>query len=536
MPARGKHAAPVFDKAKPRELSRYFADLEDLYTRAQIITEAEKKKWVVYYVDFDTEQIWKTFAEFTNNNKTYTDFKDAILVHYPDATGDYVYSIRDMDVLIGERQRIGINNTNDLSEFHLHFLAVTTWLIEKKQLSDLEQKRGYLRAFQTTLLAAVNNRLQMKFTTQHPSIPHDITDVYEAARYILQSSALTSQYFHSPVSQTPPVTILQRPSVPIVTSPAPVVKTENFGALFSEFTKTIVDAMNKNMRGPYNGPQQSQAHVRQVNCNMCDGPHYIKECPLVTEYIAAGKCRRNGEGKVVLPSGIFVPREIQGTLLHERIDEWHRRNPNQLGVATLLHTIAQQIATPIVKTTTTHGTYQLTTGDRIATLEAELFNLRARGPNVPSSVRTRAQRAREPSPEARIEEVPEPPVARITTPDEAPPRKVPNVAHTPVSDESDIVPRVPEPEHPFRHAKDAAYAPPVDRNVGAPIKAPAYKKPEAAYKTLPPIHEASIATEVYKRSMEASVTITQRELLSLSPEVRSQVREATTTRRIPNNC
>ena len=35
--------------------------------------------------------------------------------------------------------------------------------------------------------------------------------------------------------------------------------------------------------------------------------------------------------------------------------------------------------------------------------------------------------------------------------------------------------------------------------------------------------------------MKAPVTITQRELLSLSPEVRSQVRDATTTKRIPNN-
>src|SRR5271163_3636841 len=34
--------------------------------------------------------------------------------------------------------------------------------------------------------------------------------------------------------------------------------------------------------------------------------------------------------------------------------------------------------------------------------------------------------------------------------------------------------------------------------------------------------------------MDAPITLTQRELLSLSPEVRSQVREATTTRRFPN--
>jgi hypothetical protein len=55
----------------------------------------------------------------------------------------------------------------------------------------------------------------------------------------------------------------------------------------------------------------------------------------------------------------------------------------------------------------------------------------------------------------------------------------------------------------------------------------------SAYKTLPPIHDVAIAANVYKRAMDASFTITQRELLSLSPEVRSQVREDTTTKRIP---
>ena len=66
--------------------------------RANITTEEEKKKQVLQYVDFNT------FPEFINNNKTYKEFKDAILIHYPDATGNFVYSIRDMDLLIGERQ------------------------------------------------------------------------------------------------------------------------------------------------------------------------------------------------------------------------------------------------------------------------------------------------------------------------------------------------------------------------------------------------------------------------------------------------
>ena len=68
---------------------------------------------------------------------------------------------------------------------------------------------------------------------------------------------------------------------------------------------------------------------------MCGGEHYIRDCNVVDEYIAAGKCRRNIDGKVVLSTGAFVPREIPSTLLAERIDEWHRRFPGQLATATL---------------------------------------------------------------------------------------------------------------------------------------------------------------------------------------------------------
>jgi hypothetical protein len=83
--------------------------------RAAISDQQDMKKQVLHYVDFSTEQIWKTFPEFLDDNKTYENFKDVILVHYPDASGNFVYSVRDMDLLIGERQRLSINSTKDLS-------------------------------------------------------------------------------------------------------------------------------------------------------------------------------------------------------------------------------------------------------------------------------------------------------------------------------------------------------------------------------------------------------------------------------------
>jgi hypothetical protein len=91
-----------------------------------------------------------------------------------------------------------------------------------------------------------------------------------------------------------------------------------------------------------------------------------------------------------------------------------------------------------------------------------------------------------------------------------------------------------EPEHPFRNAQDATYAPPQSRNFGAPFKAPANKKPDVAYRNAPPIYSQEHAKELCERAFKAPLTITQEELLSIAPEVRARFREAITTRRNPN--
>ena len=537
MPARGERAAPSFDPAKPRELVRFFEELEYLFNRAALEQESDKKKHVLRYVDFEVEQIWKTFPEYTNAAKTYQEFKAAILIHYPDASGDYVYSLRDMDLLIGERQRLGISNTVDLADYHLKFLAITSWLIQKQQLGTLEQQRGYLRGFQPRLLGAINNRLQMKDPDHHPNIPHTVQDVYEAARFILQSATTAPQNYFAPTPSN-----VNPPFVPdgvvSIAKKEPSVKQEDLSSLFTEFTKTIVEAINQNSnRSRYNpNPSSSDSTPSSRTCNFCGGAHYIRECEKVDELIRAGKCKRNVEGKVVLPSGAYVPRDIPGTLLSERIEEWHRRNPNQLAAATLLHTIdhPDPVTTYTAQTTTINRPFQLSTSDRIATIEAELYNLRARNPKFVPLIRTRAQKASahtadetEEEDAAAVRAARQPQV--VEAEDEVPPVKEAQVnskhADSPQPDST--------PEHPYRNAKDAAYAPPIDRNIGTPAKNPAFSKNDPAYKTLPAVHDPLIAADVYKRSMDAPITITQRELLSLSPEVRSQVREVTTTRRIP---
>ena len=95
----------------------------------------------------------------------------------------------------------------------------------------------------------------------------------------------------------------------------------------------------------------------------------------------------------------------------------------------------------------------LSTSDRIATIEAELYNLRARNPKFVPLVHTRAQKARAPTVEATDDE------------DEAAVKaaRQPQIVEvqdkeTRVVDKDSTVISQPDsiPEHPYRNAKDAA--------------------------------------------------------------------------------
>src|SRR6202035_4010253 len=117
---------------------------------------------------------------------------------------------------------------------------------------------------------------------------------------------------------------------------------------------------------------------------------------------------------------------------------------------------------------------------------------------------------------------------RVMRPEVVIPKKKPSAVE-------EVAPAEPEPPiHPFAEARDATYAAPQTRNFGTAPKPPATKKAEPAYRTQAPVYDGKIAANVYDHAMSTSVMLTQRELLSLSPEVHSQVREATSAKRSTN--
>ena len=148
-----------------------FAQLEKLFTCIGVTIKATKKDHVLEYVDFNVEQLWKIFPEYTDLAKTYANFKKVIQVHYLDATRDHIYSFQDLEMLIKSCLCNGMKMVDDLQEFHLVYLAILTWLINKDQLGKFKQRKNYMQAFQQLLLSAIKANLHINFLKHLPNMP-----------------------------------------------------------------------------------------------------------------------------------------------------------------------------------------------------------------------------------------------------------------------------------------------------------------------------------------------------------------------------
>ncbi len=58
----------------------YISDIKGLFTHYTINTDANRKKWFIYYPGLVISEFWKSMPEYSDGGKTYEDFKNAVVV------------------------------------------------------------------------------------------------------------------------------------------------------------------------------------------------------------------------------------------------------------------------------------------------------------------------------------------------------------------------------------------------------------------------------------------------------------------------
>jgi hypothetical protein len=168
------------------------------------------------------------------------------------------------------------------------------------------------------------------------------------------------------------------------TQPAtPYIKAEDLSTLFEQMAQSFLKVLTpqKSTTTSSSTNTQSTTSLDPLSCAFCGQTgHFIAQCLVCADYITDKKCKRNPEGKIVLPNGQYTPRSIPGRYIKDRIDEWHKRNPVKSTSSSLMYEInpvatssQTGVATNMVSTSLANV---FTADQRIATLEQEIFNLR----------------------------------------------------------------------------------------------------------------------------------------------------------------
>ena len=351
-------------------------------------------------------------------------------------------------------------------EYYRSFIPVAMFLQSRRRISEGESSRMFAKGFQCEIWNRILCRLQIKFPDHFPDDPYPLDNIFQAAQFVLHGTA--SSHSASPFASDPPVA----------------------SRAIEDLLGHLIDAVTLLKSSPLLSPSfaSSLPKLRTYSrpgatstCNFCgSATHLIKRCPEAAAYIRIGKCRRNAEGRIVLPTGSYVARDVPGDFLKFRIDEWHRRHPGHLAHDLLAaraashclsashtpHPVAYDMRQPSPVTRTPIA--PLSIQNRVASLQQELFDLQTRmriGASLPSPHHEAV-----PSPDSRITSYPLD--SHCATPElvnAAPHHRAPSVASSPSSASS--VQSLPTPQFP-------SYAPPHEYNFGIAPKA--FKKRKCA--------------------------------------------------------
>ena len=317
MPTRGEKSAPTFDAEKPKQLPRYFKDLELLFERAKIVADADKKRYATFYLEVEVAEVWEELPEFHSANKTYEEFKAAVIVMYPGADTEKRYTRVDVDQHVTKWRNRGIHSLNDWAEFYREFQAMCSWLRSRHRISDHEISSRLLKVFDPAQRKAIDQRLEIKDPDHDWEVPYTLQQLDEAARHLFRGPLTSRRRGEAASDETRTPGVLP-------------VKQENTAmqAQLDALSQRI-EQLTASLTATRSAPRPAADFRGPMICHYCGQPgHGMNNCPEVATDISTGLVYRNQLGKIVLPSGAFPPRGADdSTTMRQRVQQWHAANP-----------------------------------------------------------------------------------------------------------------------------------------------------------------------------------------------------------------
>ncbi|RPD67776.1 hypothetical protein L226DRAFT_432698, partial [Lentinus tigrinus ALCF2SS1-7] len=344
MPPRGSAGAPSFDpNSDVRSIIGFFEDLEYCFEQAGVDSPRERKDHAVRYAPDTEKNIWRSYLEFTDANKTWEDFKNAVLAEYIGDGGKTLFTLRDLDMLVKMTVKNGVHSIKEFNEYSRKFRDIATFLVSGGYLREDDRDYCFVQGLQDDLRAQVLERLKIT----HPQVlaprqQYSITQVTEAAQHILEATVPSSFNHHRlafPAASASPSTSATTPS-PIKSELAEVTEAlRAMASTFAQFQRAQLASASQPPVALGPAARQLPPHMSASQnitqpapgprtCFYCGDPtHTIRRCAQVEADIQDGLVTRNERLEVVLVNGSYVPSTIPGATLRERVQEYYRQHP-----------------------------------------------------------------------------------------------------------------------------------------------------------------------------------------------------------------
>ncbi|KAF4572765.1 hypothetical protein EYR36_007275 [Pleurotus pulmonarius] len=566
MPVRGHHTAPKFN-GKPEGLHRFFSEVEYLAARAAVEGRDLIRATIGYLDDSDWE-IWHSSGDAADGND-WEAFKTCIGKLYPGSDNERRWCPSDLTRIAMLQSQTPMLTKDDLGVYHRKFLVPANWLLAKNSVSNQDVGRDYLSGFDPVTRQKIKDRLAMVHMQHHPDDPYTITEIYTEASFILGSAtpaSLTGATAAASASPTTPEPVKtesadiralqsmmqqlmtlqqaqpqypppppQYPYNPTSYYPYPTVPTaQAYAYQPAPPTQPNYPYPAPFQPGPTPQPPQSQ-QPRAIpppqsseqrpprKCYFWNSLyHTMGTCPDAVRYERNGWIGRNEEGKwIVLPSRDTINRSFPGDSFKEQVDNWMRANNRSQERDAPPHQTVPPVTAPsgvastnMVEISTFHYA------------EADESENRAFIEELPSPFDLEEEEKEEIFLQVLMQKMPEVAKKYVTS------QKKKDVRFTD--------PVVTTPSTPARTPTEPVLPPPT--SIPFPSTSSRSQLAEAIetgrttyrpnYRVQSNIENPKAASDVLERALDATLTITQRELLAISYDARKGLRDLISSKRV----
>ncbi|KAG1770538.1 hypothetical protein EDD22DRAFT_948479 [Suillus occidentalis] len=298
MPIHGTDGAPKYNRSTENLLA-FINNYEDLTDQAGL-GGANQIRGIIHYVPTSERELWSETPEAKGGD--YASFIKEVKRMYPGCEGNCRYAVADLQTIMRNQARKSMYSVKELGNYQRVFLKVTRALIDKDRIGKAERDHIFLEGFPSDIQVQTCTRLMIKFPDHHPQDPYPFNDVVATAQFLLLGIGIAGTVPTSTPTLSP-------------------------GFLPSYVPSTAVQAPTQQQSAP-NLVVKQEYVVRctggygPAGCIFCGGTdHYMSRCCEKEQYIAAGKCKVDmNTNKLVLPNGGWMPGCQSDGTLKEHLD------------------------------------------------------------------------------------------------------------------------------------------------------------------------------------------------------------------------